>query len=58
MRKVEHIFYDFIHLLKACLFGPNEVSLRDIIRSGASEDELVETISMAVNKKKKKHAGK
>ena len=40
------------------MFGPNEVSLRDIIRSGASEDELVETISMAVNKKKKKHAGK
>jgi molybdenum cofactor biosynthesis protein A len=43
--------------LKVCLFGQNEVSLRDIIRKGASDDELREIISIAVKNKKPKHAG-
>lgn len=27
--------------LKVCLFGPNEVSLRDMMRAGATDDEYV-----------------
>ena len=33
------------------------MSLRDLLRSGASEDELVDVISAAVQRKKKQHAG-
>lgn len=45
--------------LKVCLFeGKGEVSLRDAIRSGASEDDLKKLISGTVLKKKKQHAGK
>uniref|UniRef100_A0A8C0H7I8 Molybdenum cofactor biosynthesis protein 1 n=1 Tax=Chelonoidis abingdonii TaxID=106734 RepID=A0A8C0H7I8_CHEAB len=43
--------------LKVCLFGNSEVSLRDHLRSGASEDELVQIIGAAVGRKKKQHAG-
>ncbi|KAM7172236.1 molybdenum cofactor biosynthesis protein 1 isoform 3-T3 [Macrochelys suwanniensis] len=43
--------------LKVCLFGNSEVSLRDQLRSGASEDELVQIIGAAVGRKKKQHAG-
>ena len=43
--------------LKVCLFGANEVSLRDIIRGGASEGELLQVIGAAVKRKKKQHAG-
>lgn len=43
--------------LRVCLFGANEVSLRDLLRSGASEQELINTIEMAVKRKKKQHAG-
>eukprot|EP00918_Siedleckia_nematoides_P035931 GHVU01078124.1.p1 GENE.GHVU01078124.1~~GHVU01078124.1.p1 ORF type:complete len:405 (+),score=46.03 GHVU01078124.1:25-1239(+) len=43
--------------LKVCLFGNSEVSLRDKLRSGASETELRETISGAIKRKKKQHAG-
>ncbi|KAI6654830.1 hypothetical protein LOD99_2709 [Oopsacas minuta] len=43
--------------LKVCLFGANEVSLRDLMRRGADERELLDVIDMAVNRKKKKHAG-
>eukprot|EP01126_Amoeba_proteus_P057089 TRINITY_DN7243_c0_g1_i17.p2 TRINITY_DN7243_c0_g1~~TRINITY_DN7243_c0_g1_i17.p2 ORF type:complete len:175 (-),score=42.96 TRINITY_DN7243_c0_g1_i17:428-952(-) len=42
---------------KVCLFGPNEVSLRDIMRSGGTDAELLEWISMAVHRKKFSHAG-
>ncbi|XP_033211746.1 molybdenum cofactor biosynthesis protein 1 isoform X2 [Belonocnema kinseyi] len=43
--------------LKVCLFeGKGEVSLRDAIRSGASEDDLKKLISDTVLKKKKQHA--
>ncbi|KAM6355200.1 molybdenum cofactor biosynthesis protein 1 isoform 4-T7 [Podargus strigoides] len=43
--------------LKVCLFGNSEVSLRDHLRSGASEEELVQIIGAAVSRKKKQHAG-
>lgn len=44
--------------LKVCLFGNKEVSLRDAIRSGCNEDDLRTLIGLAVNKKKKQHAGR
>lgn len=40
-----------------CLFGAAEVSLRDQLRSGASDDELLQIIGAAVGRKKKQHAG-
>jgi len=43
--------------LKVCLFGNTEVSLRDMIRNGSSDDELLKVIGMAVKRKKKEHAG-
>ncbi|KAM9298166.1 molybdenum cofactor biosynthesis protein 1 isoform 3-T3 [Morus bassanus] len=43
--------------LKVCLFGNSEVSLRDHLRSGATEEELVQIIGAAVGRKKKQHAG-
>ncbi|KAG0945687.1 hypothetical protein G6F57_003887 [Rhizopus arrhizus] len=43
--------------IKVCLFGSTEVSLRDLIRKGKQDDELIEVINKAVKKKKKQHAG-
>ncbi|KAM8809206.1 molybdenum cofactor biosynthesis protein 1 [Eudromia elegans] len=43
--------------LKVCLFGNSEVSLRDHLRSGATEEDLVQIIRAAVGRKKKQHAG-
>ncbi|KAF9953844.1 Molybdenum cofactor synthesis protein 1 [Mortierella alpina] len=43
--------------LKVCLFGNTEVSLRDMIRQGKTDEELREVIEMAVKNKKKQHAG-
>lgn len=44
--------------LKVCLFeGKGEVSLRDALRNGASDDDLREMIGIAVRRKKKQHAG-
>lgn len=43
--------------LKVCLFGSNEVSLRDVIRKGASDEELQSLIDAAVKRKKAHHAG-
>eukprot|EP00112_Aurelia_sp_Birch-Aquarium-sp1_P008496 Seg1937.5 transcript_id=Seg1937.5/GoldUCD/mRNA.D3Y31 product="Molybdenum cofactor biosynthesis protein 1" protein_id=Seg1937.5/GoldUCD/D3Y31 len=43
--------------LKVCLFGNSEVSLRDAIRSGISDDDLLDIIGSAVGRKKKQHAG-
>uniref|UniRef100_A0A8C5K3C5 Molybdenum cofactor biosynthesis protein 1 n=1 Tax=Jaculus jaculus TaxID=51337 RepID=A0A8C5K3C5_JACJA len=43
--------------LKVCLFGSSEVSLRDHLRAGASEDELLDVIGAAVGRKKRQHAG-
>ncbi|GBF99286.1 hypothetical protein Rsub_12046 [Raphidocelis subcapitata] len=43
--------------LKVCLFGANEVSLRDAMRAGASDEELALVISAAVDRKRAAHAG-
>jgi cyclic pyranopterin phosphate synthase len=43
--------------LKVCLHGNSEVSLRDAIRAGASDEELGDLIGVAVGRKKKQHAG-
>lgn len=43
--------------LKVCLFGNSEVSLRDAMRGGMSQDQLLDVISAAVKRKKKQHAG-
>ncbi len=40
-----------------CLFGANEVSLRDAMREGASDGELLAVISAAVGRKRAAHAG-
>ncbi|VDM77913.1 unnamed protein product [Strongylus vulgaris] len=44
--------------LKVCLHGNAEVSMRELLRSGASEKEISEVIQKAVWRKKKQHAGK
>eukprot|EP00794_Sanderia_malayensis_P017674 gene17674-19436_t len=43
--------------LKVCLFGNSEVSLRDELRSGHSDEMLLDVIATAVGNKKKQHAG-
>ena len=43
--------------LKVCLFGKAEVSLRDVIRNGGSDDDLRSVIQAAVQRKKAAHAG-
>lgn len=43
--------------LKVCLFDNREVSMRDAIREGATDVQLVEVIQEALGKKKKQHAG-
>ncbi|KAJ2932791.1 hypothetical protein H1R20_g4303, partial [Candolleomyces eurysporus] len=43
--------------IKVCLFDPNEVSLRDAMRQGASDDDITKIIQRAVSGKKEKHAG-
>jgi len=43
--------------LKVCLFGQTEVSLRDALRSGCSEEELTELIHQSIGRKKARHAG-
>lgn len=43
--------------LKVCLFGANEVSLRDAMREGASDEDLRLIVSAAVDRKRAAHAG-
>ncbi|XP_036104641.1 molybdenum cofactor biosynthesis protein 1 isoform X1 [Molossus molossus] len=43
--------------LKVCLFGNSEVSLRDHLRAGDSEEQLLRVIGAAVGRKKPQHAG-
>lgn len=43
--------------LKVCLFGAEEISLRDMMRSGFSDDELLREIREALSQKKASHAG-
>ncbi|KRX24347.1 Molybdenum cofactor biosynthesis protein 1 [Trichinella nelsoni] len=42
--------------LKVCLHGNAEISLRDAIRNGATDEELDDLIDAAVKRKKKHHA--
>ncbi|KAF1799895.1 molybdenum cofactor biosynthesis prote [Mucor lusitanicus] len=42
--------------IKVCLFGNAEVSLRDMMRQGKTDEQLLEIIGAAVKKKKKQHA--
>lgn len=43
--------------IKVCLFDPNEVSLRDLMRDGRNDEEVLEVIRHALSMKKEKHAG-
>ena len=43
--------------LKVCLFGSGEVSLRDALRDGASDQRLEELITATVQRKAPHHAG-
>ncbi|GLB35816.1 putative moaC family protein [Lyophyllum shimeji] len=43
--------------IKVCLFDAKEVSLRDEMRKGATDDELLQIIGRAVFNKQEKHAG-
>ena len=45
--------------LKVCLFGSHkdELSLRDMIRKGATDEEIAIAINAALMKKKRAHAG-
>lgn len=43
--------------LKVCLFGNSEVSLRDAMRRGDTNDDLLDVIGAAVRRKKAAHAG-
>lgn len=42
--------------IKVCLFDAKEISLRNRMRAGASDDELLQVIGMAVKGKAEKHA--
>ena len=44
-------------LIKVCLFDPQEVSLRDKMRQGASDEQLLQVVRQAILGKKEKHAG-
>ncbi|KAI8053012.1 hypothetical protein BDF22DRAFT_743693 [Syncephalis plumigaleata] len=43
--------------LKVCLFGNEEVNLRDRIRNGDSDDQLLAAIGAGVKRKRAQHAG-
>lgn len=45
------------NIQKVCLFGGNEISLRDAVRSGKTEDEMLNIIGSAIKRKKARHAG-
>ncbi|SJL06374.1 related to Molybdenum cofactor biosynthesis protein 1 [Armillaria ostoyae] len=42
--------------IKVCLFDAKEISLRDAMRKGATDDELLQVIGKAVSGKQEKHA--
>lgn len=43
--------------IKVCLFDAKELSLRDTMRAGATDDELLQLIGTAVMGKQEKHVG-
>lgn len=44
--------------LKVCLFGAEELSIRDLIRNGANDNEIVNSIAASLLRKHERHAGK
>ena len=42
--------------LRVCLFDKRETSLRDLVRNGASDDEVIIAIQSSLSEKKKQHA--
>jgi len=44
--------------VKACLFGKEELSLRDMMRTGATDSDLVEAVAQAIAKKHAIHGGR
>lgn len=44
--------------LKVCLFGNEETSLRDLMRNGATDTEIVRAVEVSLYGKKRQHAGK
>lgn len=42
---------------KTCLFGEDELSIRDLIREGVSDDELLDAVSDSLQLKKANHGG-
>lgn len=43
---------------KNCLFGREETSLRDLLRNGASDEEVVKAVNASLKRKWKKHPGR
>lgn len=43
--------------LKVCLFGANEVNLRDMMRGGINDERLLDTVQTALARKAASHAG-
>lgn len=43
--------------LKVCLFDKHETSLRDLLRNGATDREIVKAVQSSLSRKKKQHAG-
>lgn len=50
-------FVSLLDFIKVCLFDAKETSLRDLLRGGASDDVLMQTVAVAVRGKKERHAG-
>ncbi len=42
---------------QVCLFDPKEISLRDPMRQGATDAQLMQIVGRAVQGKRAKHAG-
>ena len=43
--------------LKVCLFGSAEISLRDAMRQGVTDEDLMGIVSAAIGRKRARHAG-
>ena len=43
--------------LKVCLFGSNEINLRDMMRGGINDERLLQTVQSALSRKAASHAG-
>ena len=48
---------EFSNKFQVCLFGNEELSLKNLIRSNLPDEEILEKIEIAVKGKRKQHAG-